>query len=224
MLPGRNVLSLGDVAPRSSVDWIVRWALLFLAACSAAPQPQNQPVLVSTMAAAPVEIDSDNDGVPDVCDHCPREPGVNSADHPYGRGCPWIDAFVGEHDALYPLGPKFRRGSATVSGDLADVIREMQTKPADRFFVIGHASEDEPDPVALGLRRAEAVASMLEAGGVSRSRLEIHSAGATHPELGDSVARRRVTFDLFHDHARRRAWDEARHDVEWVLPEDRPCR
>lgn len=200
----------------------LRWSSLLLVACSSAASPAlgtGAPAVISH-ASPPATADSDHDGVPDACDRCPREPGVDRADHPYGRGCPWLDAF-GEPNAYLQPPIAFRKGSAALDRSLASLALEMKRHTGERFFVVGNASTDEPDPEALAIARARAVADALAAAGVDPASIEVHSAGATRPEydpgIGPNLAQsRRVVLDVSRDHSRNRAWLEDRREVDYI--------
>lgn len=184
--------------------------------------------------------DRDDDGVPDVCDWCPGEPGINRGDHFYGRGCPFVDAFHSEGDAIRALSVAlgasgawrvfdangvYRYGAAPAPSKLPrpidHVAHAMNGAAGLRFFVIGHAAPNEPDPEAAARRRAQAVVEALVAAGVPRNRLLERSAGAMHPVYAsggivDSAASRRVTFDVDRDRMHRRAWNKQTREVDYV--------
>jgi hypothetical protein len=168
--------------------------------------------------------DADGDGVVDACDHCPREPGIDDARHPHGRGCPHIDAFADSGAFLREAIELPARGAVldrAAKARVAEIGAAMKKLEHVRFFVIGHTSDDETTP-GLGLARAAAVADELVRAGVDPARIEQHDAGAAHPVRAGSGAvdkkqSRRVELDLSRNHARERAWDEARRSVEYVL-------
>jgi outer membrane protein OmpA-like peptidoglycan-associated protein len=197
------------------------WPPASVATVSTPPTP------TATTSASPATLspDADHDGVVDACDHCPREPGVDDAHHPHGRGCPHIDAFADSGAFLrgaiaIPAGGA--RLDQAAKARLGSIAAELKKLEHVRLFVIGHTSEDETTP-GLGLARAAAVADELVRAGVDPTRIEQHDAGAAHPVRthADAVDRkrsRRVELDLSRNHARDRAWDEARRSVEYVQP------
>jgi outer membrane protein OmpA-like peptidoglycan-associated protein len=213
---------------------------LLVVACNSTARPDRRashgavvpsagvtPAPEASTAAAPAAPppDADGDGVSDDCDHCPRSPGIDDVRHPHGRGCPHIDAFADSGEVL--RGPiEFRAGEATLDAATKKRLRaigeQLRSLEHVRFFVVGHMSDDERDP-RLGVARAAAVAAELERAGLDAAKLEQRDAGTAHPigTAGGAVDRgksRRVELDLSRNHARERAWDEARRSVEYVQP------
>jgi outer membrane protein OmpA-like peptidoglycan-associated protein len=179
----------------------------------------NPPVVSkpSPTVAQPVDVDSDHDGVPDACDYCPREPGYDRPDHPYGRGCPYIDSF-GDSGEFLRVPIVFGKNQASTHVVLTDIATEMQ-KRSNHFFVVGHATADETDPEALALRRAQTIATALAAAGVDPSKLEVHSAGVVRPIYVpaanvDVVKSRRVELDIDRNYGRNQVWVDERKTIE----------
>lgn len=190
----------------------VRWLAIFLAACSSTPVTNAAPA-ATTATPTPIAIaiaDRDGDGVPDECDYCPGEPGIDRADHPYGRGCPWIDQFVSTVEFAGP--PVAFTSGLSYTRSLDAVAAGMKANAHVTFFLVGHATPDEPNADRLSLQRAETIRSALVALGVAPSSMQAFGAGASRD--------RNVSFDASYDRARKRMWDPAQHDVVYVpLPD-----
>jgi hypothetical protein len=193
---------------------MLRFTLPILAACSSTPvttssAPAAPPTATTAAASA---VDSDGDGVPDDCDYCPRQPGIDRADHPYGRGCPYIDQFV---STVEFVGAPIAFGSGlSYTRSLDAIASGMRADAHVTFFVIGHATPDEPNAGALALQRAETIRSALVALGVAASSMQAFAASPS------SLGGKSVTFDASYDRARKRIWDPALREVVYVpLPD-----
>ncbi len=172
------------------------------------PQTENPPKVqpaVSHPVADGELVDTDHDDVPDVCDWCPREPGINRVDHPFGRGCPYVDCFGGSDD----LSISFARNQTDPPAQLEVVAHQLEV--SSRIVIVGHASADEKDPERISEERAQKVMNRLVSGGIDASQLEAHGAGADVSTSGASAWR----VDLVQAHwcQRTRAWDPVSRDV-----------
>ncbi len=199
----------------------MRGFVFLLAACGGAPVTHAAPaapaaIATTTMATATATAkaiaDRDGDGVPDDCDYCPGQPGIDRADHPYGRGCPYIDQFTST--VAFAGAPITFTSGLSYTRALDDVARGMKADTSVTFFVVGHATPEEPNAEALALQRAETIRVALVALGVAASSVQAFGATPSHFQ-GKSVS-----FDASRDSARERAWDPARREVEFVpLPD-----
>ncbi|MFO0618779.1 MAG: OmpA family protein [Polyangiaceae bacterium] len=179
------------------------------------------------------EKDADGDGAPDVCDKCPLERGPNSADHPYGRGCPVV-VDTGSFYYLKRFPITFEKNDAKLTAkevsQLGFAATKMREEPENvRFVIVGNAADDERTPNELALQRAQAVKDALAAVGVEPERLEVHAADTAHPifhpggQEVDKVATRRVEIEPSVIAARPREWDPKKKSVEYVKPVDVSC-
>jgi hypothetical protein len=141
--------------------------------------------------------------VPDVCDWCPGQPGIDRVDHPTGRGCPYIDCF-GEIDVEIP----FARNRSDPPS-VTTIAGAMKTY--GRVFVVGHAAADERDPTQLAEARAQSVVAALVAAGMDASALEAHAGSNV---LAGSAGRVLVAPSAWC--SRERAWDETSHEIRIV--------
>jgi hypothetical protein len=189
----------------------------FLVACGGAPITPAAPVVTRIATPAPTAIviaDADDDGVPDDCDYCPHQPGINRSDHPYGRGCPYVDQFTST--VAFAGAPIVFTTGLFYLRSLDAIARGMKENASSvTFFVIGHATPEEPDPDALALQRAEVIRAALVALGVAPSSVRAFAARPSRyfPEKS-------VSFDSSHDSARERVWDPVRREVVFVpLPD-----
>jgi outer membrane protein OmpA-like peptidoglycan-associated protein len=179
----------------------------------------------SLPAAAPlpaprVPSDRDGDGVPDVTDPCPDEPGA-----PLGTteldGCPeeYLQATpapesedpaktLAESPQERPVRPFpvliFERNRAQLDpqhlATLEAVAVQMKEAPADaRFIVEGHSDTGGPSAFNLALSRSRALSVRLQLmqRGISWRRLSIAAYGSSRPidAQGNSTSRR-VTFRI----------------------------
>jgi len=132
--------------------------------------------------------DNDKDRIADGQDRCPDLPetynGFEDDD-----GCPEPRPYDSSRhgsftDNLFLVRPVFfDKGSsglrAAEARYLSKLAAWLASEPAvEVLAVIGHASTDEPDPVALGRRRAAAVTRQLGRA-LSSRRLRTHTAGTT---------------------------------------------
>lgn len=222
-------------------------AALQLALCAgcAPPEPRRRPPVEpsstpATSVAATAEppcverqLDADHDDVPDVCDWCPRNPGVNLPNHRHGRGCPYIDQFTPSAAFLFGAHVVFDKNESALSADasktLAALAAEMKRHPHETYFVVGYTDPGEHDREPLSERRAMAVMDELVGLGVERERLTAHGAADRDPVLqthylkGTSAPARRVEFDVTFDDARERIWNADTQKVEFRPKPDLPC-
>lgn len=179
----------------------------------------------SLPAAAPVSAprapsDRDRDGVPDVSDPCPDEPGA-----PIGTteldGCPeqYLQATPApeseepaeplvETQQERPVRPfpvlVFQRNRAQLDAQhlatLEAVAVQMKEAPPDaRFIVEGHSDAGGPPAFNLSLSRSRALSVRLQLmqRGVSWRRLSIAAYGASRPiDANGNSTSRRVTFRI----------------------------
>jgi outer membrane protein OmpA-like peptidoglycan-associated protein len=223
--------------PNSSPRLLAGVLALTLSACASAvshpaplpPAAQAPPVVVAPEPTASVPLaDLDHDRVPDVCDHCPGEPGIDRGDHPHGRGCPYVDAFQDSAAFLRDVTFEFSKSSASLSE--AGVRRARELAPnligrddGLRFFVLGNVSPDEVEDPTLGQRRAEAVVAALVEAGVDPAFLMAHDAQVASPVYDasrqniDAPRSRRVTLDASRTHALGQVWNAERRQVENIV-------
>ena len=162
------------------------------------------PLWVATATvAAP---DFDHDGVPDLLDDCPTDPG-----HAAGRGCPGIPApapsppaaparvevKADRIDLTEPV--FFETGSARIARQsyplLADVAAALGGLPADRrVSVEGHTDDRgrRAANVRLSARRAQAVVDHLVGLGVAKARLSARGHGPDRPVAPNDTAEGRA--------------------------------
>lgn len=155
-------------------------------------QPTVTGVITSETAASG---DNDRDGILDVDDKCPDEPG-NAAD-----GCPAMPHAVRLTQTSLQILQKlmFARGDdrlAPTGRPLLDAIGDVLEANPDirRIEVQGHASSDEADAWGLAMRRAEAVRAELLARGIEARRVTAATYGSTQALGGAIDADRRVEF------------------------------
>jgi outer membrane protein OmpA-like peptidoglycan-associated protein len=165
-----------------------------------APAPSASALAVTPAAPDPVRrtppADSDGDGVPDLDDACPCQPG-DASPNPKESGCPY-DAPPRAHRHAQPLEIhatiEFSRG-AVLSTDaerkLVELARIIQENPQIREVqVTGHAAAPGGRK-ALARRRAEAVIGWLSGkqGGVDRRLLVLLAAPSGEPPTGSETDR-----------------------------------
>lgn len=180
----------------------------------------------ATQAAGPrlawAQADHDRDGVPDVDDDCPTDPGTAA-----NRGCPGDPTPTPKAPAAEPLvevsagsveikrSIEFETGSATLRPSAAPILEAVAQAilglPADaRVLVRGHTDDRgaAASNVRLSARRAESVRKRLHALGVPEARLEAEGVGPREPvaDNGSEEGRaknRRVEFQILGPEGRR---------------------
>jgi OmpA-OmpF porin, OOP family len=160
---------------------------------------------------APV-VDFDKDGVPDLDDDCPTDPG-----NPLKKGCPGDPPPPVQ--AAAPVEIKgdrlelddtilFKTGSATIDpksyGLVASVAATLKTLPEHKKVRVEGHTDGQGNPkknLELSQKRAEAVVAQLVRQGVVRERLSAQGFGKTKPIADNKTAEgraknRRVEFIL----------------------------
>ncbi|MBK8262858.1 MAG: OmpA family protein [Nannocystis sp.] len=210
-------------APRLPLDTPPgAWLLPLLLACAprpAAPTDAIPPAEPARAAPPPPEAyahpaaderrspphlaDADTDGLPDIDDRCPDEPGVDDHD-----GCPepprlpviicqrpirGVNFGTGSPGPLAPA-------SRPILDEVAGILRDF---PELCLHVIGHADphegRGEADRRARARARAQLVKDELARRGADPSRLDVVSDGSSHPvdsrdTLEARASNRRVEF------------------------------
>jgi len=146
--------------------------------------------------------DSDEDGIPDVKDNCPHEPGVEA-----NYGCKDPQLVVLRADRIEILDKVyFRANTETIDarshGLLDDIARVLRDHPEIRQLQVeGHTDDsgDIPADLSLSQRRADEVVRYLTKKGVAASRLKPRGLGSTQPLQSNDTAEgraanRRVQF------------------------------
>ena len=92
-------------------------------------------------------LDTDNDGIPDVVDACPKEPGPASSD-PKKNGCPQFIRMEGSTIRILEQ-VHFKTGSATILADSFPMLQEianLMNANADihRISIEGHTDTGAP--------------------------------------------------------------------------------
>jgi hypothetical protein len=149
--------------------------------------------------------DTDGDGVPDMLDVCPTEPGPASS-NPSENGCPPKKVVVTASSIHINETIHFGTGSAKIlpesSGALDSIARIMKSNPAIKKLKIeAHTDNKGSASIAeiLTQKRADAVRAALVSRGVAESRLVGNGYGSGMPiDTNDTEAgrarNRRVEF------------------------------
>ncbi len=137
------------------------------------------PTVASSSEPAPVTADRDNDGVPDVDDACPDEPG-HASPKPGSNGCPQVVVSVCL-SIVAPPKMTFPMNGVTPSSTtlVDDVARILVNNPQVNVTVEGHT--DNGEPPSLGQQRADVVKALLVKRGVAQTRMMTSNAGSTKP-------------------------------------------
>jgi outer membrane protein OmpA-like peptidoglycan-associated protein len=98
-------------------------------------------------------------------------------------------AFRGARIRFDPSVPFFTSGSIA---PLSEVLSELRRNPHLRVVIKGFADGKEPNPMQLGLRRAELVGDWLAARGVGGDRVRLLGCGATRPLWSDEAEEHRA--------------------------------
>ena len=146
------------------------------------------------LAAYMPYADVDQDGVPNVHDHCPDVPGRPAfngcpEDDPRGlpvsaQADPEIDAFA---RIYFETGEAYLDGKARIA--LNEVYRYLAEHPYAQLVVMGHADYVGSDPLndALSQRRCEAVVAYLKGRGIAPNRLRIEFYGERLPAASNET-------------------------------------
>ncbi|SEL51025.1 OmpA family protein [Stigmatella aurantiaca] len=147
-------------------------------------------------------VDLDGDGVPDVTDQCPKEPGVTSR-----QGCPEPVSPQVKEERLSLADRKivFMVGLAEIQGDGARILDEvaelLKSRPGVSLRIEGHTDNTGPEQLnrSLSQERAEAVRAYLIQRGIAGSRLEARGYGPSRPVASNDTPEgqsenRRVEF------------------------------
>ena len=170
-------------------------------------QRPDAPVGPDATASGPVYAsrgtpgDRDGDGIPDVADKCPDEPGPNDTD-----GCPEARRVIVSSSEIQILQQVlFAKDSddvlATSRPILDSTAQVLKAHPDIRRVVVeGFASREEKNAWALAARRAGAVRAALLALGV-KNNLVARAFGDTRPVASEDTAdgrakNRRVGFHI----------------------------
>jgi uncharacterized repeat protein (TIGR01451 family) len=157
---------------------------------------------------AAATADRDADGIPDVQDACPDQPGVAS-DDPAKRGCPEVKTVVVTKERLEILQPVlFEVNRDVLRSESEPVLKDVATvlagHPDVRVVVEGHTDSqgNAAHNTELSAKRAAAVkAWLVDRGGVREDRLETRGYGPTKPIASNATskgraANRRVVFTI----------------------------
>jgi len=200
-----------------------------------ASAPADEPAIGPEDPAAPNDVDTDGDGIPDRCDDCPDDPeNFNSCmdwdgchEHCYPTG---ISGEVGFFDTVdFEVGSAEPRGTETtlLESFAATLLGNPQV---ERVACVGRASTTETRGHALSERRARAVCAALEDHGIAPERLEARGIGAsdplaTGPGRGDDSRQRTVELlVLVRDGTVRARWTGRRYErLAEPTPEPAPA-
>jgi outer membrane protein OmpA-like peptidoglycan-associated protein len=137
---------------------------------------------------APVERDSDRDGVKDQWDQCPdTELGVavNAV------GCPFVMVF---DDRLLNFDFDSARLPDNASDVLNPAVKFISAQSDMRFVISGHTDSKGSDAynIDLSQRRARSVVDFLTSSGIDPTRLEIEAYGESRPVASNETDRGRA--------------------------------
>lgn len=158
---------------------------------------ESKPALLAApaaVAAAPVKVDSDKDGVYDDVDQCPNTPANHKVD---AKGCTVYEFVTTKHDLG---GILFDNNSAEIKSnsyaDLDKLAQYLKSNPEHTVVIEGHASNvGKADyNMKLSERRANVVAQALNSKyGISTSRIKSVGYGITKPIMeGNSAEANRL--------------------------------
>lgn len=151
---------------------------------------------------ADVLTDSDNDGIPDKDDACPKIAGVSS-----NNGCPEVKEEVKEVLVQAMEGLFFNTGSAVIKKSsykvLDNVARIMKENVSFKLKISGH-TDDQGDPglnLTLSKDRAKAAMEYLVKEGITRDRIISEGFGMNEPVDSNATEEgraknRRVEFEI----------------------------
>ena len=176
------------------------WTVLLVVACAPRAQaplggaevPARRPAASALGAPARVldapHDDTDDDGVPDALDHCPREPGRRDDTDSACTGCPW-DACPGrpgpiDGDIEVVARVPFAQASATLGPNATEIVDSVGAALKDhpeiaQLEIEGHAARNELNSWSLSQDRARAVVGRLVARGIDPPRLVVRAYGAS---------------------------------------------
>lgn len=165
-----------------------------------APEPSAKPPPEVVVNLPDPNLDTDGDGIPDMRDECPREPGTR-------KGCPGFvglivpDARIEFHDAIpFPSRASgFLPSAHPLLDEVAAVLRDHVEIAKVR--VLGFVDATEGTVAKLGELRAQAVVDYLVSKGVDRARLVAVGLGVERPVDTSGTAEaqaknRRVEFEI----------------------------
>lgn len=147
------------------------------------PEEAPAPVTYPTQVIAPLPVDGDHDGVPDVKDLCPDTPAGVPVD---GAGC-------ARRQEVVLHGVTFAFDSTALTGTSREVLdnaaRILRDNPEVRVEVAGHT--DNFGTAAYNLRlsqgRAAAVVNYLRSQGVAADRMVAKGYGLTQPKASNAT-------------------------------------
>lgn len=146
--------------------------IMALTACTSAKPKEER---AEAAMPAPVQMDSDGDGVPDDKDRCPdTRPGVEVDD----TGCEII---------LRLRGPLFDFDKYNLRPDAVQALQaalpQLTKNKTKRIEIAGHTDSvgTEEYNMGLGTRRANSVYDYLVQQGIDASRLRVKSYGESKP-------------------------------------------
>ena len=134
------------------------------------------------------ETDFDDDGIPDVTDACPREPGSPAPD-PKVNGCPqFIKRVTGSSEIQIMKQIQFDTGKASIKqgsfGILDEIAKLLKANPDIKHLSIeGHTDNRGAVEMndKLSQERADSVMKYLSSHGVEEGKLDAHGYGPARP-------------------------------------------
>jgi OOP family OmpA-OmpF porin len=141
--------------------------------------PVAQAPVQEAPKAAPVEADSDGDGIPDSKDNCPNKAGST-----LNGGCPEVVAAeptFNYKNILFEFNSSVLKTSSYQVLD--EIAREMKKFPSMQFNLNGHSSAEgtEKRNLTLSVDRATAVKSYLVTAGINANNLITKGFGESMP-------------------------------------------
>jgi len=142
--------------------------------------PVAQAPVQEAPKAAPVEADSDGDGIPDSKDNCPNKAGST-----LNGGCP--EAAPAAEPTFNYKNILFEFNSSVLKTSsyqvLDEIAREMKKYPSMQFSLNGHSSAEgtEKRNMTLSVDRATAVKSYLVTAGINANNLLTKGFGESMP-------------------------------------------
>ncbi len=158
----------------------------------------KRPEVAAAAPVAPVDGDSDGDGVPDSIDECPgTPPGVKVN----AKGCPEAAALGSPANPLAHYGPIYfdfdqsaLKPAERAKLDVALKEIEGMKNPKIIIKLDGHTDNVGTDAYnqALGERRAAVVKKYLLSKGVKAERIELNSYGESKPAVENDTSEHRA--------------------------------